>query len=176
MCNKALSRFVSFSALLLEVLMRRTSVLICFAVLVLLLVSCSEFVSPVAYTRYETTGSQVVFYTSHEVGTQIEVYEDASEEAELLMEFSFTRCLGRDELEDVEYTLVDVKYHPSLNVTVKYYDNSKDFYLNGTKLIPDDEVCEGVYKTYFYNEITGFNRTNPNGYINPALVNVIEYK
>ena len=53
----------------------------------------------------------------------------------------------------------------------------KNFYLNGTKISPTEEHPEGSIHVYFFKSISNsLIRTNPNGSINPDLVNYIEYK
>lgn len=158
------------------------------AVLMLLvLASCAEPVTPVAYTRFEATGEQFVYYSSVMALDQITVYKNKAacenkEGADIT--FDFIRCLGRDELNDVPYILVDVSYDEvSMDVTViknsSMYDKDKDFYLNGTKLVPTQVIGknddEYNFVMYCFRNVD-FVRTNPRGHIDDTKVNVIEYK
>ena len=59
--------------------MKKLSVYICLVLLALLVTSCSELVTPVAYTRYETTGTQYAYYSADMVGIQLAVYKDEAE-------------------------------------------------------------------------------------------------
>ena len=155
--------------------------------MLLILASCGETVTPVAYTRFETTGEQFVYYSSVMALDQITVYENKAacenkEGADIT--FDFIRCLGRDELNDVPYILVDVSYDEvSMDVTViknsSMYDKDKDFYLNGTKLVPTQVIGknddEYNFVMFCYRDVN-FVRTNPHGHIDANKVNVIEYK
>ena len=153
--------------------------------LLLILASCGETVTPVAYTRFEATGEQYVYYSSVMALDQITVYENKAacenkEGADIT--FDFIRCLGRDELNEVPYILVDVSYDEvSMDVIVikdsPMYGSSKAFYLNGTKLVPTKVIDEDEYNfvMFCYRDVN-FVRTNPHGHIDANKVNVIEYK
>lgn len=160
--------------------MKRLSLPVLFVIFVLLLTSCDASVTPVAYTRFDATGSQVVVYTTQELGNNILVYADAGETSDPIMEFQFNRCLGPDELNGKKYTVVALDDNQDLYILVDrvYYPVLKDFYLNGTKLIPTDQYDYGDRtEAYFFKSIGNrLQRTNPNGSINPDLVNYIEYK
>ena len=153
--------------------------------LLLILASCGETVTPVAYTRFEATGEQYVYYSSVMALDQITVYENKAacenkEGADIT--FDFIRCLGRDELNEVPYILVDVSYDEvSMDVIVikdsPMYGSSKAFYLNGTKLVPTKVIDEDEYNfVMFCFRDVNFVRTNPHGHIDANKVNVIEYK
>ena len=153
--------------------------------MLLILASCGETVTPVAYTRFETTGEQFVYYSSVMALDQITVYKNKAacenkEGADIM--FDFIRCLGRDELNDVPYILVDVSYKEvNMDVIVikdsPMYGASKAFYLNGTKLVPDQVIDEEGYNfVMFCYRNVDFVRTNPHGHIDDTKVNVIEYK
>ena len=154
------------------------------AVLMLLvLASCAEPVTPVAYTRFEATGEQFVYYSSVMAMDQIQVYENEAafkNGDDPVIVLSFTCCHGKDELNDVAYTTVDVSYSPvSLSATVdkksSSYGSSKAFYLNGTKLDHYDSY-DGEYSVLYFYNVTSFVRTNTHGYIDDTKVNVIEYR
>ena len=163
-----------------EVIMKRILVPFIFVIVVLFMTSCDALVTPVAYTRFDAMGSQVVVYTSHEFGSNILVFSDSSKTAEQIMEFQFNRCLGADTLNEKEYTVVALDDNQDLYVLVSrdYYPELKDFYLNGTKLVPTDQYHYGdKTEAYFFKSISNsLIRTNPNGSINPDLVNYIEYR
>ena len=155
--------------------MKRISLLACIviAVLLTLLTSCGERVTPVAYTRFDAPVDMEVVYTSDMYHEQIEVYKDD----DLVMTFDFSRCLGYDELEDKWYTLVDVNRTPDMSVSLdSVYEPSYDFYLNGKPLVYTELYPAGDDAVYVFTNIEGFIRTNPNGQINPEKVNVIEYR
>lgn len=158
--------------------MKRISLFLFLVILVSILTSCGEFVSPVAYTRFDTDSGYYVYYGSVEVSNQIKVYDSDSSNAKKLMEFNFTRCLGANDLGGKRYTLVYVKYKPGLSVFVdKSIASSNNFYLNDSILIPDSvNTLDDGSKLFFFNEIGSFIRTNPNGSIDPEKVNVLEYK
>ena len=147
--------------------------------------SCSEFVRPVAYTRYETTGTQYAVYTANAVGTHIYVYKDEAKSEEWLasadIEFSFNECHGVDDTlgDGKKYTLVDVT-HGTAYLTVYItkdsgvYGENKEIRLNGKIIKPSTtEFLDPLYVLTF-NEFP-LERTNKHGRINPEDVNVIEY-
>ena len=165
--------------------MKKLSICAIAVLLLLILASCGEAVTPVAYTRFETTGEQFVYYSSVMVLDQMTVYKNyaACENKEGAdITFNFIRCLGRDELNEVPYILVDVSYKEvSMDVTVMkdspMYGASKEFYLNGTKLVPSQKIDEDEYNfVMFCFRDVDFVRTNPHGRIDDTKVNVIEYK
>lgn len=159
--------------------MKRLSLPVLFVIFVLLLTSCDASVTPVAYTRFDATGSQVVVYTTQELGNNILVYADAGKTSDPIMEFQFNRCLGPDELNGKKYTVVALDDNQDLRITVKmeYYSITKQFYLNGTPIPTTEDHDEGSIHVYFFKSIGNrLQRTNPNGSINPDLVNYIEYK
>lgn len=139
------------------------------------LTSCGEIVTPVAYTRFDTSSDIEVVYTSHMAVDQIMAYKDD----DLVFDFTFTRCLGRDEIDEVAYTLVDVSYKPYLSVAVYYrYSPEKHFYLNGEVLVPYDVYVDSIDDScavYFFRDLD-LVRTNPGGTLYPDKVNYIEYK
>ncbi len=147
-----------------------------------MLTSCGLFVTPVAYTRFKTSPDRYVYYSSVEVLDQIQVFdseEDFQNEDRAIV-FDFVRCLGRDELDGVYYTLVDVKDpRTHLYVTVykdsEMYGSSKMFYLNGSPIVADEIVDEEGFKAFIFNNLS-LDRTNSKGYIDPEVVNYFEYK
>ena len=163
--------------------MKKISVYICLIMLALLVTSCSEFVTPVAYTRYETTGKQYAVYTANAVGDHILVYKDEAELDKWLpsadITFSFNECHGVDDSlgDGKKYTTVDVRHGAYLTVyiTDEAYSSSKSIRLNGQIIVPDkDEFLDPLHVLTF--EKFPLVRTNPNGMIDPEAVNVIEYK
>lgn len=163
--------------------MKKLSVYICLIMLALLVTSCSELVTPVAYTRYKTTGTQYAVYTADMVGNQIVVYTSEAELDEMYpsidIEFSFYRCLGADDTlgDGKRYTLVDVT-HSTANLTVYIYDDvydeNKRIRLNGQIILPDsDEFLDPLHVLTF--DKFPLVRTNKHGIIDPEAVNVIEY-
>ena len=163
--------------------MKKISVYICLVLLALLVTSCSEFVTPVAYTRYKTTGTQYAYYSADMVGIHISVYKDEDtfkyEYGLADIEFSFNRCLGSDDtLGDGKiYTLVDVTHgtaYLTVYINKEFYGENKKIRLNGEIIKPDkEEFLDPLYVLTF--ESFPLVRTNPHGRINPEAVNVIEY-
>ncbi len=139
------------------------------------LFSCAEPVTPVAYTRFDTSADLTVYYTSNMYYDQVVARKDDFN----VYTFSFTRCLGADEMEGRKYTLVDVSRNPDMYVTIlstSEYSPNKSFYLNGQKLVPT-EITEFEFgASYRFMNIDTFIRTNPNGKLVPENVNYIEYK
>ena len=165
--------------------MKKISVYICLILLALLVTSCSEFVTPVAYTRYETTGTQYAVYTANAVGDHILVYKDEDESkawmASADITFSFNECHGVDDSlgDGKKYTTVDVRHGAYLTVYItkdsNVYGENKEIRLNGEIIKPDkEEFLDPLYVLTF--ESFPLVRTNPHGRINPEAVNVIEYK
>ena len=163
--------------------MRKISVYICLVLLALLVTSCSEFVTPVAYTRFDSSTGQYVYYSSKVGGPQLFIYRDDDEPKTQFpvtdIEFSFTRCCGADDLEGERYILVDltknITYTTVLIDKERIYSPSKSIYLNGKAYEPD-QIDVGDYSVILTFEELPFVRTNPHGRINPEAVNVIEYK
>lgn len=154
--------------------MRRISILafITIVVLVTLLTSCEDSVTPVAYTRVDVAEGLDVEYTTNMYFKQIMVYDGE----DTVMTFSFTRCTGHDVLGGKDYTLVDLTDTPYLDVFVYgIYEDSKHFYLNG-ELLEATVSADGVNAGYHIDTIDNFIRTNPNGQIDENKVNVIEYR
>ena len=143
-------------------------------------------VTPVAYTRFISSGTQYVYYSSDAYYEQIKVYKDEDEfNAQygiVDIIFNFERCLGSDVLEDgYRYTLVDITDNKediivSIYKTSSIYDAEKKIYLNGTALTPVRVDEDTTLLTFIYNDITSFIRTNPNGEIDETKVNTLEYK
>ena len=163
--------------------MKKISVYICLVLLALLVTSCSELVTPVAYTRYKTTGTQYAYYSADMVGIHISVYKDEAtfkDEYGLAdIEFSFNRCLGSDDtLGDGErYTLVDVTHgtaYLTVYINKEFYGENKKIRLNGQIIEPDNKEEFELIWAFTFNEFP-LVRTNPHGRINPEAVNVIEY-
>ena len=145
--------------------------------------SCSEFVTPVAYTRYETTGTQYAVYTANAVGDHILVYKNEAELEQWLpsadITFSFNECHGVDDSlgDGKKYTTVDVRHGAYLTVyiTDEAYSSAKSIRLNGQIIVPDKgEFLDPLHVLTFEN--LPLVRTNPHGIIDPEAVNVIEYK
>ena len=139
------------------------------------LTSCGEIVTPVAYTRFDTSEDLEVFYTSHMSIDQIMAYKDD----DLVFDFTFIRCLGRGDMEGRDYTLVDVSMEQDLSVAVYHlYSPEKHFYLNGEVLVPYDVYVDSIDDScaiYFFRDLD-LVRTNPGGTLYPDKVNYIEYK
>ena len=163
--------------------MRKISVFFCLVLLAILVTSCSELVVPVAYTRYETKGTQYAVYTANAVGDHILVYKNEDESkawmASADITFSFNECHGVDDSlgDGKKYTTVDVRHGASLTVyiTDEAYSSSKSIRLNGQIMVPDkDEFLDPLHVLTF--EKFPLVRTNPHGMIDPAAVNVIEYE
>ena len=163
--------------------MKKISVYIYLILLALLVTSCSEFVTPVAYTRFETTGTQYAVYTANAVGEHILVYKNEAELQEWLpsaeITFSFNECHGVDDSlgDGKKYTTVDVRHGACLTVylTDEAYSSTKSIRLNGQIVLPDkDEFLDPLHVLTF--DKFPLVRTNPNGMIDPEAVNVIEYK
>lgn len=161
--------------------MKKLSVYICLVLLALLVTSCSELVTPVAYTRYETTGTQYAYYSADMVGNQISVYKDEAEFKSWMpiadIEFSFNECHGADDLDGTMYTLVDVthgKSYLTVYINQDFYGENKRIRLNGKIQVPDkEEFLDPLYVLTF--DRFPLVRTNPTGIIDPEAVNVIEY-
>lgn len=157
-----------------------------FTILVLVLIvlaSCAEPVTPAAYTRFDASGDEYVFYNSLVYLDQIKVYrnKDAFDNnGDPDMVFDFPKCLGKDELDGISYIVVDLSQSPVyLSVTVSKdspsYGESKKFYLNGTALAPSDTFNMGSSVIFRYEKLD-LVRTNPKGQIDSSAVNYIEYK
>ncbi len=163
--------------------MKRIAHLILLVVFVLLLSSCKEMVTPVAYTRYDASGSEYADYTTSVYTTQLKVYEseaDCIAQVTPLLEFNFIEGCGHDDLEGVTYALVDVTNRPvemrvSINTESASYDSSKKIYLNNVEPSPDGDETIGTIKYLTFDSVD-FVRTNPNGHIDTSAVNVLEYK
>ena len=163
--------------------MKKISVYICLVLLAFLVTSCAEMlVTPVAYTRFETTGTQYAVYTANAVGDHILVYKNEAELDEWLpsadITFSFNECHGADTLDDGNrYTLVDVTHGAYLTVYIDkdFYGENKKIRLNGKIQVPDKEEFLDPLYVLTFDEFP-LVRTNPYGMIDPAAVNVIEYK
>ncbi len=96
------------------------------------------------------------------------------------MTFDFGRCLGRDELDDVSYTLVDMSTTPIYMSLLVYkdsplYGETKKVYLNGKALTPSNTADEVKFVRYNFDSID-LKRTNPKGKIDKSAVNSLEYK
>ncbi len=161
--------------------MKKVSLYTLFALIVLLLTSCSELVTPAAYTRFDVTGTQYVNYTSNANYNQIEVYKD---EASFnnhdfpLIAFSFGRGLGYDSTEG--YTAIDLTASNAyLTITIDKtsdgYSAMKKLYLNGSVMAPDRTTEDAYTIVMGFNTLNGFVRTNPNGHLDLSKVNVLEY-
>ena len=104
----------------------------------LMLAACGgESVTPVAYTRYVSSGSQYVYYSSDMYGavhSQIEVFKNEEEfkkdYGQPELEFRFYRILGKDTLNEVDYTLVDVS---SSNIEMTAYIHKDSEIYSATK-------------------------------------------
>lgn len=160
--------------------MRKLPVIVLLVLLVLLLASCGELVTPVAYVRFELSGAQnKVVYSSSAGATSeghIGVYEN---EKELLSINYFPRCMGTDDIDDVRYILMDLsKNYRELHVNVldkDYYSGSKSLYLNGVALTPSKvNVLESIVVIEY--EALPLLRTNPQGHMDYDALNVLEYK
>ena len=161
--------------------MKKSLIIVLFALL--LFTSCQNgpgLVTPVAYTRFETTGDQYVSYSSHKYFNQLVVWKNKAEsEAQFGisdLSFSFGECCGADNLEGKRYTLVKMSscdFRVVINSEV--YDSSKSIYLNGTALVPDNSVTYETFTTLEFNH-PAFVRTNPGGTVDKNKVNVLEYK
>ena len=153
------------------------------------LTSCGLIVTPVAYTRFEATGTQYVYYSSDEYGLtegQIEVYKDENEFKDEYgiadLEFHFTDCYGKDYLGEYWYTPVSLKNFP-VELTVNIWKDSpnysadKQIYLNGEALVPDQtDDLETIKALTFHKMEEHLIRTNYLGQLDEEAVNVIEYK
>ena len=149
--------------------------------------SCNMSVTAVAYTRFVSSGTDYVYYSSDAYGTvhgQIEVYKDEEEFNSTYpiadIEFRFSRCLGADVLDDYKYTLVDLSYKPLYLIVYIYkgserYSPDKSLYFNGKILTPSIINDNDTLLSYTYEKIE-LKRTNPKGKINNEKVNIIEYK
>ena len=153
------------------------------------LFSCNvgETIAPVAYTRFISTGTQYVYYSSDVYGLehgQIEVYKDIDEFnstypiADLV--FRFHKCLGADDIDEYRYTLVDLAkkaryFDVDIYKVSDVYDTNKHIYLNGNQLIPDN-VYESDVLSILTFENSSFIRTNPNGQLDKSKTNTLEYK
>ena len=156
----------------------------------LLLAGCnapSDGVVPVAYTRFEASGTQYLVYTSYVYATSnghIQVWKDEAESHEQFgladIVFTFTKTCGADKRNDVQYMLVDLSVS-YLEMTVDLikdsdaYSDSKKVYLNGEELTPYNTYDGDTLKVLSFKNLN-FKRTNPGGQLNYSLTNVLEYK
>ena len=162
--------------------MKKALLVVTLILLAFLATSCSELVTPVAYTRFVTHGTQHAYYSADMVGIQLAVYKSVDEFMSQFpiadIEFSFYRCLGADTLEDEKYTLVDLSdgITPlTVYINKDYYSPSKAIFLNGNVCEPESaDEYETMWILHF--EDLPFVRTNPHGIIDQGAVNVLEYR
>lgn len=154
-----------------------------------MLTSCGLFVTPVAYTRFDATGTQYVYYSSDEYGLtkgQIEVYKDEDEFKDEYgiadLEFHFHDCYGRGEFGDTYYTVVSLKNRPVFLTVYLWkgspnYSVEKQIFLNGEALVPDSVNDLDETKALHFDNLEGkLIRTNNFGQLDEEAVNVIEYR
>ena len=165
--------------------MKKALFFVSLILLAFVVTSCSELVTPVAYTRYETTGTQYAVYTANAVGDHILVYKNEAELEQWLpsadITFSFNECHGVDDSlgDGKKYTTVDVRHGAYLTVYITkesgLYGENKRIRLNGQIILPDNtKELDAIWALTFEN--FPLVRTNPHGIIDPEAVNVIEYK
>ena len=128
------------------------------ALLLVVLASCPEPVTPVGYTRYDKSGDEYVFYDSLMALDQIKVYRNkaAFDDKDLYdMTFDFAKCHGRDELDGVSYT---AELFPATGYTAEaafYFgdDGRLAFCFKGAPVIKTAaEIGETVYTVYAIDE------------------------
>lgn len=167
--------------------MKKSSIFLLFGLIALsafaLFTSCQNvpgLVTPVAYTRFETTGSQKIFYDSAMYGSKdITVYYDSAEDP--FITFDFDRTLGADfDSFDYVYILVDCKNRPiemraTVYKTFGDYSPTKHFYLNGSMLNGTETYDCEYFITYTFSNVE-LVRTNTNNTLHEDKVNVLEYK
>ena len=162
--------------------MKKALLVVTLILLAFLATSCSELVTPVAYTRFVTYGTQYAYYSADMVGIQLAVYKSVDEFMSQFpiadIEFSFYRCLGADTLEDEKYTLVDLSdgITPlTVYINKDYYSPSKAIFLNGNVCVPESaDEYETMWILHF--EDLPLARTNLHGIIDQGAVNVLEYR
>lgn len=163
--------------------MKKALLVVTLILLVFLATSCSELVTPVAYTRFVTHGTQHAYYSADMVGIQLAVYKSVDEFMSQFpvadIEFSFYRCLGSDTMDDENrYTLVDLSddiTYTTVYINKDYYSSSKSIFLNGQVCVPDSaDEYDSIWALTF--ESLPFVRTNPHGIIDQGAVNVLEYR
>lgn len=158
----------------------------------LALTGCTnDGVTPVAYTRFISTGTQYVFYTSYVYATtngHIQVWKDFEESerqfGSMDIMFTFSKCDGADDLDGNRYILVDlsdktVDFTVDILKSSDIFDVNKKIYLNGEALTPSqtdgaDSESDPLYILTF-TDIT-FIRTNTGGKLDGTKVNTLEYK
>ena len=158
----------------------------------LALTGCTnDGVTPVAYTRFISSGTQYVFYTSYVYATangHIQVWKDYEESqrqfGSMDIMFTFTKCDGADDLDGNRYILVDlsdktVDFTVDILKSSDIFDVNKKIYLNGEALTPSqtdgaDSESDPLYILTF-TDIT-FTRTNTGGKLDGTKVNTLEYK
>lgn len=170
-----------------ELAMNRSSKFVLFALIALavfaLFTSCQNvpgLVTPVAYTRFDGTGDQYIYYSSYKYFDQLVVWKNEAKSHEQFanpdLSFSFGECCGADNLEGKRYTLVKLSScYFSVMIISEVYDSNKSIYLNGTALVPDS-ITTGDASTVLTFNNPPFVRTNPGGTIDKNKVNVLEYK
>ena len=151
----------------------------------LLLCSCGDKVTPVAYTGYKASGTQYVSYYTQMSGSSyghIAVFKD---EEEAHKEFGspdlyiqFFKISGVDVVDGQKYTLVDISLKPvvmTVAVQSSVYSASNKMYLNGTAIDPLS-VNEGGSLVFLEYTDVPLLRTKKNGKIDYKVVNLLEYK
>lgn len=156
----------------------------------MLLSSCGDLgVVPVAYTRFVSSGTQYVYYTSYVYRTgyyHIVVWKDKAESERQFsspdITFSFGKTCGADDVEDLRYMLVDLSYKPldmqvNISKSAAIYSASKKIYLNGVALTPTSTYGEESDPLVIWTfDNPAFVRTNPNGQMDYTKLNTLEYK
>ena len=148
-------------------------------------------VTPVAYTRFVSSGTQYVFYTSYVYATangHIQVWKDYEESqrqfGSMDIMFTFSKCDGADDLDGNRYILVDlsdktVDFTVDILKSSDIFDVNKKIYLNGEALTPSqidgaDSESDPLYILTFTD--IAFTRTNVGGKLDSEKTNRLEYK
>ncbi len=165
--------------------MKRFPVIFALVVLALVLTSCGASDAPVAYTRFEPSGDQYIYFSTNPYGSQngqMSVYtskEACMNEETPLIEFHFGYCLGSDLNPDdgFRYTLVDLsekRVWMAVYVNKSVYNQDYRIYLNDVALngVVTDE--DEFYVLHYYS--VNLTRTNPYSKIDYSRVNKLEYK
>ncbi len=152
------------------------------------LFSCAP-VTPCAFFEYKDTNQDLYIYISPNVysGDNLKVYKNEAEFHEEYsiaeIEFSFPKSMGRIDNEDKSYLTIDITRKNQFIIAYVYkngilYDEAKDFYLNGVKLVNEDKSEElEIIKPFLFNlNNSDYIRGNPNGKIDFTKINTIEYK
>lgn len=181
--------------------MKRSFGLVSLTLPALLLSSCGSYLA-FGYVRYITVDTEAIVTTSYVNLTQIYVFKDASLKPnpndyeqpfdyrmacseQSFMEFTFSRFLGKETIEDVDYLLIAKEKVYYVSISIKKtgetnYSSEKQIYFNGVAVTIGGDTKNTQYdsenlRSYLLDDY-GLKQSNPNGRINQSILNTFEYK